>query len=519
MAERDGKGGFVTAAAIPRTHGRSETYLKQVTDFTDSNLDRKERIALYHQIYNNEGLVNNAVNKYAALIATDGNFKVRYVKGQRGRGADKPQEELRVLLQWWEDNVNARADDAVLTGARGVHSYISQSTRLALIEGSSVARTLWKSVKVPTLGNKPFKLPINIQMFSTAHIESAIELAGFDVELLYYAPPQEFIKRITEPKDPNVKELIQKYMDAEVLAALKKDKRYLLDPALLMHVKNRPTGIDVFGSSMIQPAMSDVAYKRALQALDVVTIENLINRLVIVKVGSDNVESLYHAPEAASARLQLLQRMFQRLGPSVTVLWPGPDIDVVEVGAHGKILEMDERYKIAETRIRGALGVPSALLTGDSPDGKSSGLAGAAGAGAQLVEYQSQYVNNLTQLAERIAVQNGFEDVVVAWEFAGDLLQDKEVNSNVAGRNYDRGLYSTRTALEEMGQDYESEEVRQHEDVKLGYKEKPFGPPLVVTTTNVGGENGGQGRPSNEERPGETDPRKDKETQTTEENK
>src|SRR5690606_33327861 len=82
------------AATIPRRPGRAESCLQQVADYSDSNLSRGDRIQLFRQIYRNEGVINNAVNKAAALIASKGAFKVRYVKGQRGKGSDKRAEEF-----------------------------------------------------------------------------------------------------------------------------------------------------------------------------------------------------------------------------------------------------------------------------------------------------------------------------------------------------------------------------------------------------------------------------------------
>lgn len=506
------------AAAIPRDAGRSENYLRQVKDFTETQMSREDRVKLYHLVYENEGIVNNAINKMASLMATDGDFKIRRVKGVRGKGGDKRAEEFRTLMDWWKENVNARALDAVMSGARGVNSFIAQGTRLGLIEGSCIARTIWKKVKVPTLGGQAFNLPMNIQMFSSQYIKIPEELLGI-AELMYWAPPATTIKMLTEPKDKNAAKIIKQLMDSKVLSELKANKQYLLDPALLIHIKNRGLSINGFGASMIQPALSDIAYKRALQALDIVTIENLINRLVIVKVGDSNKDSLYHAPELANERLLLLQRMFQKVGPSATILWAGPDIDVVEIGAHGKILEMDERYRIAESRIRSALGVPSALLTGDSPDGKSSGLAATAGIAAVMAETQGEFGNTLTQIMERIAVANNYEDVDGVWEFAGDFLADKELNANIAIKYYQGGLYSTRTALEEVGQNFEAEETRQAEDVARGYKDEPFGPPKSVLTTNPAGSaggGGGDGRPTDTTEP---DPRKNKEKKSPVESK
>ena len=505
------------AASIPRDPGRSESYLQQVADFAESRTDRKDKIALYHRVYRGEGIVNNAINKAAAMIATEGRFKVRYVKGQRGKAGDKAAEEFQLLLDWYTENVNSRALDSVVTGARGIPSLIVQAARSALIEGDAIMRENWDTVSVPVLAGKAFSLPINIQMFSAAHVDIPEDLAGngLNLELIYWTPPREFIQRLQTPRDKNVKKYLDKLIPRDIQAELIKNGSYLLDPALMSHIKHRGTGFDVFGESMIESAIPDVAYKRALMALDVTTIENLINRLVIIKVGSDDHESVYHAPEVANARLQLLQRMVQRAGPSATVLWAGPDIDVVEVSAHNAILAMDDRYKQADSRIRSALGVPAALLTGEASDGKAAGWAAKSGLGAQLIELQNQFANMLRSMAEKIAVENNYQDVDVVWEFNSDLLADKEVIARIALQAFQLGLYSSTTALEELGQNAEAEEVRQAADVQKGYKDEPFGPPKGAMTNNTMGAGGGEGRPPNSG----PDPRDGRESKTDQENK
>lgn len=520
VAEFDKDGNvFSVAAAIPRNVGRADNYLRQVRDFTDTTMDRSVRIPLYRNIYKSEGIVNNAINKIAALIATQGAFRVRYVKGQRGKGGDKQAEELRQILQFWVENVNARALDAVLTGARGINSVISQSCRLALIEGSSVMRTIWSNVKVPSLGGKAYSLPMNIQMFHADHIEIPDDAAGLFEEVIYWVPPGDMIQRMLNPQDVNVKKVIRKYLSSDVLNQLNKNKKYLLDPSLIVHIKHRG-GPDAYGESMIEPAMTDIAYKRALMALEITTLESLINRLLVIKIGSDVDGSPYRDPDVANSRTQSFKKLIQTIGTSATIVWSGPDLDVIDIGAHGKIQDLDGRMGIADGRIRASLGVAAALLTGEGGDGKAAGWAAFAGILAQLTELQDQYAQFLKSMAERISIENNYEGVDVVWEFAGDMMQDKEINSNIALKAFQLGLYSTQTTLEELGQSPEAEEIRQQYDAEMKYKDKAFGPPLGAQTTNPAAGAPGAGRPRNTQRPTKNpDPRKNRETKTTTENK
>lgn len=505
---------IATAAAIPRSPGTSVSYLEEVADFSDTGNDRSRLLDLYDQIYLREGIVNNAVNKAAALVATEGKFKVRYVKGRRGVSSDKQAEELQKLLEFWQENVNSRVEESAVKGDRGLKSFISQGVRMTLKQGDHFARANWDTVDVPVLG-KSYDLPMALQTYDGRTIEIPEGLEGTDIELFYWVPPREFIQTLQNPSDDNVKEYLDKLMPSEVQSELIANERYLLTPKFMIHIKHRGTATSNYGESMIEPAMNEIAYKRALQALDMVTIENLINRLVIIMVGSDDPESIYHAQAVSSSRMTMMSNMLRRVGPAATIVWPGPDIEIKEVGAYNSILEMDERYKQAEIRIRNALGVPSALLTGDSGDGKAAGWAAILGLAAELSEVRDQYKQVFRSLAEQIAVENGFEDVDVIWEFTQPLLVNKQQHVEMILSAHKAGVLSNPTVVSELGFDFAAEETNMAYDVEMGYRLSPFGPPPAFENNmNNDSGDGGEGRPDSELN---TDPRNDTETEETEE--
>jgi hypothetical protein len=521
-AELD-ENGFVMsmAAAIPTKGVRNDDFLKSLASYDPGTTPRRERLALLNKIYRLEPLANNAVNKSAALVAPDGSYVVRGVRGRRGKRQGGPKDELLTLLRWWTENVNASALDAVVTGARGVEAIITQGTRQALVEGDSVMRTQWRKVKVQALDNREFELPINIQFFSSADIEIPPELAGIGLETMYWVPPRDFVQRMQKMKDPELKRDIETLMGREVLESLKKTGKYRLSSELMGHIRHRGMGFETFGESLLDPITEDVRYKRALLLLDMRTIESLLSRVVILKVGSDDPKSAYHKLETSSRRLQLLQKMFQGVSHTGTILWGGPDLDVLEVSSHNKIMELDGRFEAAERRIRQGLGRPAALLTGEASDGKAAGWASVLGAAAELREVQSQWAQFLRTMGERIAMRNGFDDADVAWQWDGNLLTDELESANVTFKSYETGLISPQTALKDLGKDPESEVALQKEAVEKGLKEEVFGPPRSRTTTNptgAGGETGGR-PPSAERNTVERDPRERRERRTTEENR
>lgn len=523
VADFDDEGKVMAmGAAIPRNPGQSAAFVAQIEDFkvlqTSTKQGRKDFLALAHRVYRMQGEINNGLNKLAALVGTSGSFKVRSVKGQRGKSGDKKAEVFQKALNWWKDNVNARGEENAITGDRGMKSFIRRGARLSFIEGDHFARHVWpkKVTEIPNVGK--FYLPMNLHTYSAQHIEIMEGLENTDFEAFYWVPPGKFVQTLRNPRDPQAAKVLNKMIDPKIRAAIIKHGKWLLDPSLLIHIKHRGTGTEPYGESKIEPTLAAVRYMRALDALEIVTITNLINRLVIVKVGSDDHESDYHRQEVSAARLGLLQNLMMNLGPAAMVLWAGPDIEITQIGAHDSILDLGDRYKIAERRLLMALGLPAILMVGEGNDGKAAGIAAALGVIAELQEVQDQYAQAMVALAERIAIENGYEEVEVVWEWHDNLLENKEKAADLVLKLFEVGLISTETALDKLDIDYAAEEIRQAEDVKKKYKDDPFGPPkganagAAANPTGKGGDKGG--RPS-----GGTDPRDGKETKSPTENK
>lgn len=217
------------------------------------------------------------------------------------------------------------------------------------------------------------------------------------------------------------------------------------------------------GNSFIEPIVSDLAYKRALQALDFVTIESMVNRLMIVKVGSDDPQSEYHNLEFAQKRLMALKNLFSNVDPTMTMLWAGPDIDVIDVGVHGKVAELDGRYETIHKRMMTSIGVPEALLTGNAA---GQVWAGYEGYRETLRAMQHSFAQHLISVGERIANSNGFEGVEVTFEFDRTLLADQNANANLALKARRDGLYSLRRSVSALGGDYQTE--RRNRLIEMG---------------------------------------------------
>jgi hypothetical protein len=506
------EGLVATAAKVSRTPTISSfDYLKDIKDFKEvSGSKRSDQIALLYRIYQNEGLINNGVNKSAALVSTDGNFYVRRAR-QGKRPKSKVRDELAAALNWWKERVNARGLEYAITGARGLQQIMEQGSRQSLIEGSYIGVWHPEKVDIPTL-ELSLELPMFIQTFSSQYIEIPEELVSLGLEQFFWVPPRDVINKILNPKDKVVKELIEQSIPQEFLAELKKDRRVTLPRDRVIHIKHRGVEFQSFGESMLTPILPDILYKRSLQNLEFVTIDSLVNRIVIVKVGDPNPDSHYHNIETAQARLETLGRMFDTVDPNMHILWAGHDIEVVEVGAFDKLLDIKPRFDMALERIRLGMGHPKSLLDGTDAGGQI--WAAYEGYRETLRGIVNAWSQAWTALGERIAELNGYDDVELIYVPARAILADQNAGADLTLRGLKAGVVSLHRAVNELGGDYEAE--RRNRVIEMGLDpdsdELPpdnqiFAPPLGMpgdTRTdpdgNVISPDGEPGRPPNSQR-------------------
>lgn len=451
----DGRHEILALAAVSRDPGRTQDAIDAIADYQAAAAagDRATQIKQYWQLFKVEGILSNAINKIAAILSGGGRFKVRAAR--KGK-AKKTVEILQAILDYWVSNVNDVPEGAVITGERGLSAVTHQGVRQALVEGDWMARQVWAKVPVADLGT--FDLPMTLQSLSMANMEPVGGLMGLG-ELWYWKPPEE-LKRLIDQSSSvkEVKEILKRLVDSKIMAQIKKDGKALLIPGLLTHVRHRGVANQPYGESFIEPAKTALRYSRALMNTDLQVMENIISRLTIVQVAAaSDPGSPYNKSDVAMARAALMQSFFDEPGPAMTIVWTGDDVKIQDVGADKTVLQLDGRFEIAQALIKIALGVPDALLAGTTSDGKSAGWASVIGSAAQMEEIANGFANAYRKIGERIAIQNGFDQVDLVYEFDKSLLADKAEERNQNRNDYVAGLCSIRSAVAASGRDPDAE--------------------------------------------------------------
>jgi hypothetical protein len=453
--QRQESGGhrIMALAAVSRDPGLTQPYLDQVQDWLPG--ERGSRIQQINQlwkIYQNVGIVSNAVNKIAAILSAGGRYKVRYTK--KGK-KQKPVDELQAVLDEFRRKVNNSSLDSVVKGDRGLQMVTHQATRSALVEGDWFGRTVWIDHQVGSLGT--YSMPMIIDSIPSAQIDVDKNLNGLSsVERFFWTPPQNIVNQLRRPTDKDVKDLLNRMFPKDVQKQLLKDGKVLLDPSLLIHVRHRGVAWQIYGESFVQPAKKALLFQQSVENLDLVTMQSLIGRLTIVMVGSSDPKSPYANADVALARTSLMQSFFDQSGPNMTIIWEGDDVKVTTVANHEEMHDLTARHELAQNMVKMALGVPDALLSGTSSDSKSAGWAAVIGASAELEELQKDFAGVWETIGERIALDNGFVDVDLTYEFDRTMLVDKSEERNQNRLDYTTGGMSIYDYLLGMGKDPEA---------------------------------------------------------------
>jgi hypothetical protein len=439
-------GQVVSTAAVIRNPGSVDALIREIDDFNvAASSDRVRRLETYWRIYKNEGLVNNAVKKLAAMVARKGSFKVaRAKKGKK----QKAKEQLLAVLREFSRSVNASPLDSAVTGYRGLQAIVYRAARNALVEGDWFGREHW--VQHEVVGEGRFSMPMTIQSISSRFMQTDENLMGL-VQQWFWAPSSNVINTLTSPT-PEQKKVIKNFIDSKLVTELRKNRRVELDSSLLLHLQHEGQDDVAYGESFLTPLLFSVSFKRAVENLDLVSLKNLMNRLVIIKVGSSNKDSPYRDQNTQLLRANKMVTMVEDVGPSMLLVWQGDDVDVVNVGAHDTVLDLDERHKMSHTKLRLATGLPEALLGGTDDGSKASGFAAMLGAQAVSIELRTAIEQMLTELGERIAIENGFTDFEIVYEFDSTSLDPNE-EWNQLRNDYQQGTLSIHAYLAATGRD------------------------------------------------------------------
>ena len=478
----------VEGVAIKRISTRtSSTFLSEVGDYSDPNLsNRAETVALARKLRSVEGVCSSVIDLLVDFAVVDGSFF-------------SDNEELKDLLNKWAKYVNSPVKDNIKRGTvfpvPGLREFARRIVDDILTDGDSVFSLFWsKGVKLEPDSEAAF-LPVTMKALDTLSLSEDSELAKLGFERLTLKLSTGLIDKIKNPKT-DADKVLKDVLPKEWLTSINNNEDIVLDPRVTYHLKRNGKDYKPWGESYLLKAFTAVSNKRRLQAVDASTIDGLINRVTIYSIGLQDKEKnpAYHIPSAN--RVNALIDMLTDPNRMNSIVWPGPDLSVQEVGPDAKILEFDKKYRQADIDIIRALHVSPLLIDGT---GTSKDWVEFLSTEVGLSAVRNQLQQVFTLIAKEIAIANNMDFETLGYRYETLPLKEEATVKNFAIKMYEHGVLSIESFLKAMGYDLGVEKV-------LKQREKDEGLADLMVNLNIPGQtninNVGQndpGRPDNVE--------------------
>jgi len=436
----------------------STNVLDNVSDLQNPDLqNRAKTIDLSRKLRLAEGVCGSVADLLTDFAITKGSFYSDNV-------------ELKVALNKWARFVNSTPELAKHKGmvfpVPGLRALSRKIFDDYIVDGDAVFTLFWeKGVKMDPAGDgDALFLPTSIKVIDTTTLEIDTDLARFGVERLVLVINDQVKKRILEPvteADKYLKDNIPKEWIKQITAG----EDIVLDPNVTFHIKRNAKDYQPWGQPYFVKAFGAVAAKRRLQAVDDATIDGLINRFTIFKLGLEDREKnpAYHIP--SSARVSALVNILTSQKRSNAAVWPGPDLDVIDIGPDGKILEFDQKYKQADTDILRALHVSPVLIDGTTSGQTADDFISFLSTEVGLDAIRSELEATFNIIAKEIALANNLEYENLYYKFETQLLKNQERVKNFALKVFELGGISVETFVGTMGYDFTAEkQLKETED-------------------------------------------------------
>ena len=424
-------GEIATGVVIPSRHPAAVQYLRDVADYNDISADIKRQMELSRKLYIWEGIIGTVIDMFCDFATTD--IKIENIKDKRG------QEIIEYFLR----EVNSGYNN-ITTGAISLSHMMSFCY---FVDGNVFPYNKWFKTQYGKKASQNAKLPMLIVPINPLIIDIPEDTIDFGSKRIridlsrYYAGKTS--RQLAELSN-------DKMIPLRVRRSLQEKQKHVeLEDGEIYHIKRRGTTFGAWGVPYLTRAFSAVASKRKLRVLDDSTTDGMVNMITIFKVGDPDVPATLNP-----SRITKLQSLLANPTSSLMLAW-SYDIDILQVGPKGEILDFADKYKQVNYDILAALGVPGSLLTGQG-DGSKDIFVLMMVLMERLEECRHEIREYFRYMISRILIENGIHGEVPRLRTPSNKIRKDDFKTQILNL-WDRGLLSYDTALEEGGYDFEAE--------------------------------------------------------------
>jgi len=427
---------------VPRNHPTSFEYLRDVRDYNDFNANIKRQIELSRKLYIWEGPIGTAIDMLCDFAS--GPVKIERIKN----------EKARKIIDFFAREVN-RGYNNITTGLMALNHVVVFNY---FVDGNVFLYNKWFKVKYGSRENEIARLPMLVVPIDPLLIDIPSQSINFGNKVIRI----DLSKMLHGSGSWNFsikQDDLLKLLPLKIRRRIKKGDRYLeLSADEIYHIKRRGTSFGAWGVPYLTRLFNPIASKRRLRALDDDTTEGIINMITIFKIGDPKVPATLHP-----SRIQKFRSLLANPSASLTLAW-SYDIDVLQVGPKGEILNFSDKYKQSNYDIITALGVPASLITGQMDRSSDVWLA-LNMLFTKLSTYKHEFAEYIRYLINRILQENGFTDENPIVRMPSSKIKQQDIRNQILSL-WDRGLLSLQTAIEEAGYDFDAELHKRKEEHK-----------------------------------------------------
>jgi hypothetical protein len=470
-------GDLQMAAVVPTKMSDSHKYLSKFIDY--EKVDQKNRediIILCRQIAKYEGVVSTALDVLTGLIPMSG-WNITNVENP----------EAKKLCEVWCEKMNGFLQSEIsVKGTPGIENWVQSSHRTMLRDGDYVGLKKWDAVDIVELG-KSFNLPVEIEGFDILNLEWPKDLMAIKKRYFLAQLPDRVVKVAKDgPKlDDEVDKIIDDTLSKELKQQIiEQSGKVPLPSPFVLHLSRRSDGGD-WGEPYIVKTYGALAYKNRIRMLDNATIAGLVQRIWIIKLGTEAVDDEeFHVPDPD--RLSLAVSTFRQLKTQNILIWPGPDLQKEELTtSDANVLSFDSRYTEADDDVYRALGVPRLLIEGKSSGSVSRDTATFLSLISMLKNTLVVYEREVTGILREIMEENGFEKEFPKFKFHELSISDIEGYRSASLRLYEQALIGRKQSLRDHGYNPDDVIKEQEKEVSENLNDKvPL--PLVMINPGAG---------------------------------
>lgn len=234
----------------------------------------------------------------------------------------------------------------------------------------------------------------------------------------------------------------------EIVKAIKESKdKVILNPEKSYFAKINASQYEPYGLSIILPAFEDLAHKSLLKEAEKATANDIIDKIMLVKIGdSENVPN--------KALIEQYTTLLDGLSGSVRLTVPYY-VSAEYVEPETSVFE-SEKFTEVDTDILNTLGISLSLIRGESGGNYSEGIINFSGLVRTIQNIQKPIVKIINGLYAAELKRNGFKPEDAPKVKFSEVVIDKQAKLELVKELFNSAGLPYRVLYEEFGYDFDS---------------------------------------------------------------